>query len=72
MPMFVAPLLVPLGLEFLLDQMNVISGVPIYLILSILICCGVVGLYRLMLTWQGQLLQWREQKILEIVTTKVE
>jgi ABC-2 type transport system permease protein len=72
MPMFVAPLLVPLGLEFLLDQMNVISGVPIYLILSLLICCGVVGLYRLVLTWQGQLLQWREQKILEIVTTKVE
>jgi ABC-2 type transport system permease protein len=72
MPMFLVPLVVPLGLEFLLDHTEVISGVPIYLILSILICCGVVGLYGLALTWQGQMLQWREQKILEIVTTKVE
>ena len=72
MPIFLVPLLVPLGLEFLLTETNVVVGVPIYLILSLLICCGVLALYRLCLTWQGQMLQWREQKILEVVTTKVE
>jgi ABC-2 type transport system permease protein len=70
--MMLVPLMLPLGLEFLLAQTDVVDGVPIYLIMSLVICAGVVAVYRLVLTWQGSMLHWREQKILETVTTKIE
>jgi ABC-2 type transport system permease protein len=72
MPLLMVPLILPLGLEFLLAETNVIDGVPIYLLMSILLCAAVIVLYRLVVAWQGSLLQWREQKILETVTAKVE
>jgi ABC-2 type transport system permease protein len=70
--MAMGPTMLPLGLEAGLDALGWVQGVPIALPLSILICAGVVTLYRIVLTWQGALLQAREQAILEVVTTKAE
>jgi hypothetical protein len=41
-------------------------------VLALLECVVVVFLYRLLLTWQGAVLQSREIKILGVVTTKTE
>jgi hypothetical protein len=71
-PVVLLPTLLPLGIALVLQRVQGMGGVPICLALSLLECVGVVFLYRLVLTWQGQLLQAREQKILEIVTTKAE
>jgi hypothetical protein len=72
MPLLLLPLLLPLGLEAALEHLHVIEGVPIYLPSSLLLAAGVVALYRMALNWEGNLLQFREKKILEVVTTKVE
>jgi hypothetical protein len=71
-PITMSPTLVPLGLEFALDELGLVHGLPIGLVLALALVVGVVFLYRVMLTWQGQALQAREKKILEIVTTKTE
>jgi hypothetical protein len=70
-PLALAPTLLPLGLECLADWLW-FPGLPIYLVLSVAVFVGVVYLYRLVLTWQGTVLQAREQKILDLVTTKAE
>lgn len=67
-PLALAPTLLPLGVELLLDW----HGVPVCLLLSLLECVGVVFLYRLVLPWQGNLLQAREKKILQVVAAKAE
>jgi hypothetical protein len=71
-PLALAPALLPLGVEFALESLTGPTWVPVSLILSVAECVAVVLLYRLVLTWQGRLLQAREQRILEIVTTKAE
>jgi hypothetical protein len=71
-PLVLAPTLLPLGLEVLLDALGLLYGVPLCLLLSLGECVAVVYLYRLVLTWQGNILQGREKKILEIVTPKAE
>jgi hypothetical protein len=72
LPWVMAPMLLPLGIELALEALGWVEGVPVCLLLSVVECVVVVGLYRLVLTWQGGWLQAREQKILEIVTTKAE
>ena len=72
MPVALTPTLIPLGIEFLLDWSGTLSWLPAYLIFTIAECAVVVWLYPLALDAQGQWLQRREQKILEIVTKKVE
>ena len=72
MPIFLAPALVPLGIEVALEESGWVKGLPISLVLSIALAAGVVWVYRSALTWQGDLLQAREQRILEVVTTKTE
>jgi hypothetical protein len=72
LPMIMAPLLLPFGIELLVQYVGGVEGLPIYLGLSIAACVVVVWIYRLFLTWQGGFLQAREQRILEIVTTKAE
>jgi hypothetical protein len=67
-PLALAPTLIPLGAELLLDWPHV----PVSLILSLLECVVVVAFYRLVLTWQGNLLQAREKKILKVVAAKAE
>jgi ABC-2 type transport system permease protein len=71
-PICLAPTLFPLGIEVGLEWLGWIDGVPLCLALSILECVAVVYLYRLAVTWQGSVLQARELKILDLVTTKTE
>jgi ABC-2 type transport system permease protein len=72
LPMTLAPMVLPLGIEFLIQYFAGIEGIPICLVLSLLECAAVLGIYRLFLGWQGEVLQSREQRILQIVTSKVE
>jgi ABC-2 type transport system permease protein len=64
------PLFLPLGIEFLLQSLQFPKFVPIYLILSLLELAVIAVLYGLLLEGQGLLLQSREQKILQAVTSK--
>jgi ABC-2 type transport system permease protein len=72
LPTALLPMLLPLGIELLLHYLAGIEGIPVCLLLTVIECVGVVLLYRLVLGWEGLLLQSREQKILEIVTSKSE
>jgi ABC-2 type transport system permease protein len=71
-PLVLGPTLLPLGVQFVLEKMGWLQGVPICLLLSVVECVAVVYLYRFVLTWEGELLQAREQSILEIVAAKAE
>jgi ABC-2 type transport system permease protein len=70
MPLLLAPVLLPLGLEVLLDYAGWLPGAPVDLAGSLLLCAGVVVIYRVVLSWQGELLQSREQTILDIVSAR--
>jgi len=72
LPLALAPTLLPLGVEIAFQELGGMGGLPIYLVLSLLECVGIVCVYRLILNWQGGVLQAREQKILQLVTTKTE
>jgi hypothetical protein len=69
-PVILAVTLLPLAVEFLVGGLA--EGLPVCLLGSVALCVGVVYLYRLLLTAQGDWLQAREQKILQAVTTKAE
>jgi hypothetical protein len=71
-PVVMAPTLLPLGIELVLAARGWLVGVPVALLLSAAECLGVVFLYGLVLGWQGQVLQEREQKILAVVMTRAE
>ena len=71
-PIAVIPAFIPLGIELLLDHMGWGSIIPIYLIVSLLALGILLWIYRHVLSWQGQLLQQREQRILDVVTTRIE
>jgi hypothetical protein len=71
-PLVVLPAMAPLGLEYALQELGGLGYVPLYLLLSLLECLGVVYLYRFVLAWEGRLLQSQEQKILGVVTTREE
>jgi hypothetical protein len=64
--------LIPLGIESLLDLLEWRHGIPVYLILTSLQCAAIVWLYRKVVAGEGRLLQKREQRILEVVTSKAE
>jgi ABC-2 type transport system permease protein len=63
-------LLIPIGVDLIAHSLDFAKLVPFYLILAILELAAVVALYRLLLETQGLLLQSREQKILQAVTSK--
>jgi hypothetical protein len=70
--MLLAPLplgltLIPLGFEALLTAMDWYTWFPAYLVLSIVQAAAAVWLYRVAVDWEGDLLQRREQRILDIV-----
>jgi hypothetical protein len=67
-PLLEAPTFFPLGIEALLEWQGWSGGLPICLLLTSLLCAAVVFLYRLAIHYQGELLQAREQAILEMVT----
>jgi hypothetical protein len=62
--------LLPLGVEALALLMGWGRGVPICLLLSLLGCALVILIYALSIEWLGKLLQAREQRILECVTSR--
>jgi ABC-2 type transport system permease protein len=64
--------LAPLGIDLLAEALDFRYGVPLDLILSLPMCVGVVYLYGLLLDLEGDWLEAREKRILEIVTTKEE
>ena len=72
-PAALSPTLIPLGIEFLLSySRSSFSWFPVYLVLAIVEVAVVVWLYPKFLSSEGRLLERREQKILEVVTTKAE
>jgi hypothetical protein len=62
----------PLGLELLLHHFGWLTAVPIYFLGAVVQLAIVCWVYRFVIRWQGQLLQSREQRILSVVTSKVE
>jgi ABC-2 type transport system permease protein len=70
LPLFEAPTLAPLAIEAALESQGWTGGAPICLILTLALSAAVIFIYRLALRWQGQLLQGREQIILETVTNR--
>ena len=67
-----APALLPLAIETVLRLLGRTAGLPVCLLLSLVECALAVLVYRLLVDWQGGLLQVREQKILEAVTNRAE
>jgi hypothetical protein len=66
-PLSQGPLLFPLGVEALLRLVGWGAGLPICLLLTLAECAVVVAVYYFAIGWQGDLLQGREQKILDAV-----
>jgi hypothetical protein len=64
--------MVPLGIELLLEKLELVHGVPVCLLLSLVEFAAVAVLYYFGLTWEGMLLQVRELRILDVVTSKAE
>jgi hypothetical protein len=71
-PMALAPMLLPLAIESILEDLHWARGLPVCLLLSILEFIAVAGFYSFVLSLQGRWLQLREKKILETVTAKSE
>jgi ABC-2 type transport system permease protein len=71
-PLVMSPVLIPLVIELVIPADSWFSYVPVCLILALVECTIVILLYRVILTSQGAMLQEREKKILEIVTSKAE
>jgi len=71
-PLALTPTLIPLGIEFLLSWFGTMAWFPAYLIFAILECATAIWLYPILLSREGELLESREKRILEIVTTKAE
>lgn len=72
LPVLAVPVLAPYGLEVLLDQTDVVKGVPISLPLSLVVLGLVALLYRWVIARQGDWLASREQRVLEVVTSRAE
>jgi ABC-2 type transport system permease protein len=71
-PMLLGLTLMPLGIEALLSALNWFAWFPAYLVLGVVQVVVMIWLYRLVLDWEGGLLQRREPEILEIVGSRIE
>jgi hypothetical protein len=71
-PVALAPTLIPLGVEAITQWISGLKAVPVCLILSLIELALAAFLYWIIVNGQGRLLHSREQRILEIVTAKVE
>lgn len=72
LPVLLLPAVAPYGLEVLLAETDTVKGVPISLPLSLVVLGLVVLVYRWAIRRQGDWLASREQKILEVVTSRAE
>jgi hypothetical protein len=64
--------LFPAGIEAVLRFVNRLVWFPAYLVFNVVQTVVVCWLYRRALDWEGELLQRREPRILEIVASRVE
>jgi hypothetical protein len=64
--------LLPLGIEALLSATGSLAWFPAYLVFGVVQAALTVWVYRLVLDWEGGLLQRREQQILQIVGARAE
>lgn len=64
--------LIPLGIEYAMQALDWHAWFPAFLVLSLVQAGAALWLYAKLLGSQGDLLQRREQKILEVVTQKVD
>jgi ABC-2 type transport system permease protein len=71
-PIVYAPLLLPLGIEVVISNLTGINFLPIALPLMIVLLILIVFVYRWGMNSLGTLLSNREQRVLEIVTSKSE
>src|SRR5262249_39286656 len=71
-PLVFLPAVIPIGIEALLSEFDILKGWPVSLTLSVLVLGLVLLVYRKLITLQGNLLLAREQKVLEVVTSKSE
>jgi ABC-2 type transport system permease protein len=71
-PAILSLALLPFVLELAAEALGWRYGLPLDLLLSLLECVGIVYIYGLLLSLQGDWLQAREQRILQIVTTRAE
>jgi hypothetical protein len=62
----------PTLVEMILSELDVLRGVPVALVLSVLVFVATLWIYNRLLTWEGGLLEGREQRILDVVSTKAE
>jgi hypothetical protein len=69
-PLTQALVLIPLGIEAILIFSGWPPRAPVYLVLSLVECAAVVVLYLYSLKRLGELLQAREQRILDAVTSR--
>jgi len=69
-PAIMALTLLPLGIEWIAEAMGGRQGMPLDLLLSLLECAVITLIYGLFLRIQGDWLHAREQRILQIVTTR--
>jgi hypothetical protein len=71
-PLVIAPTMLPYGIEILVHHLGYLHGIPICLPLTVAGCGVMILLYQVLLNLEGNLLQAREQKILEVVAPKAE
>jgi hypothetical protein len=72
-PVALSPTLIPLGIELLLSfTESRFSWLPVYFILALAEAAFMIWFYPRLLSSEGRLLEQREQRILEVVTTKAE
>jgi hypothetical protein len=71
-PVAMIPVALPPAVELLCRELGWLTFVPINLLLSLAIVAALVFLYQLSLDGLGELLERREQTILQIVTQEVE
>jgi ABC-2 type transport system permease protein len=71
-PVLIGFTLIPLSVEALFASMKWAAWFPAFLVLGMVQVAAMLWMYPVVLKWQGDLLQRREQKILEIVSLKAE
>lgn len=71
-PALLSLTLLPFLIELAAEAMGWQHGIPFDLLLSLVECAVIVCIYGLLLGLQGDWLQAREQRILQIVTTRAE
>jgi hypothetical protein len=71
-PLVFLPAAIPIGIEALLSEFDILNGWPVSLVLSLVVLGLTLLVYRKLITLQGNLLLAREKKVLEVVTSKSE